>query len=218
MLSLVSDFQQNKPLVLNPKFVRGLKSILCDLSLDKVCAFFFFLPSLFKWQGYIDWFWPFPGFHFLVSEIHFTKFIFLQFSLDNWTVSYFHYSHWIMYIFCKFFHRGKRKFQCFHCKSYLYRIKPFYFFSRETKFQKPLTAPRFPCLLWSWDLITSVNIQEFIAKAITLPGEGEIMDMMEVADPDAVHAVRSFIRKQLAQELRSELLSTVCVLKYSDGN
>jgi aminopeptidase N len=36
------------------------------------------------------------------------------------------------------------------------------------------------------------------------------MDMMEVADPDAVHAVRTFIRKQLAWELKAELLSTVC--------
>ncbi|KAF8369838.1 hypothetical protein HHK36_032140 [Tetracentron sinense] len=85
MLSLVADFQTNKPLVLNPKFVHGLKSILSDSSLDK----------------------------------------------------------------------------------------------------------------------------EFIAKAITLPGVGEIMDMMEVADPDAVHAVRSFIRKQLASELKKEFLSTV---------
>ncbi|KAF3448585.1 hypothetical protein FNV43_RR09298 [Rhamnella rubrinervis] len=85
MLNLVADFQQNKQLVLNPKFVQGLKSILSDSSLDK----------------------------------------------------------------------------------------------------------------------------EFIAKAITLPGEGEIMDMMEVADPDAVHAVRRFIRKQLAHELKEELLCMV---------
>ncbi|XP_022736039.1 puromycin-sensitive aminopeptidase isoform X3 [Durio zibethinus] len=85
MLSLVTDFQQNKPLALNPKFVQGLRSILSDTSLDK----------------------------------------------------------------------------------------------------------------------------EFIAKAITLPGEGEIMDMMEVADPDAVHAVRTFIRKELALQLKSEFLSTV---------
>jgi aminopeptidase N len=41
------------------------------------------------------------------------------------------------------------------------------------------------------------------------------MDMMEVADPDAVHAVRSFIRKQLAGELKVELLSTVCLLPRS---
>ncbi|XP_019241394.1 PREDICTED: puromycin-sensitive aminopeptidase isoform X4 [Nicotiana attenuata] len=50
--------------------------------------------------------------------------------------------------------------------------------------------------------------KEFIAKAITLPGVGEIMDMMTVADPDAVHAVRTFIRKQLASELKEELLIT----------
>ena len=42
------------------------------------------------------------------------------------------------------------------------------------------------------------------------------MDIMEVADPDAVHAVRSFIRKQLASELRAELLSTVCYLPRSN--
>lgn len=36
MLSLVADIQQNKQLVLNPKFVLGLKSILSDSSLDKV--------------------------------------------------------------------------------------------------------------------------------------------------------------------------------------
>ncbi|KAL2525022.1 Peptidase M1 family protein [Abeliophyllum distichum] len=85
MLSLVSDFQQNKPLVLNPQFVHGLKTILSDPSLDK----------------------------------------------------------------------------------------------------------------------------EFIAKSLTLPGEGEIMDMMEVADPDAVHAVRTLIRKQLAVELKQKFVETV---------
>lgn len=35
------------------------------------------------------------------------------------------------------------------------------------------------------------------------------MDMMTVADPDAVHAVRTFIRKQLASELKEDLLITV---------
>lgn len=34
--------------------------------------------------------------------------------------------------------------------------------------------------------------------------------MMEVADPDAVHAVRSFIKKQLALQLKNDFLSTVC--------
>nr|GME06709.1 puromycin-sensitive aminopeptidase isoform X4 [Ipomoea batatas] len=92
MLNLVADFQQNKPLVLNPQFLQGIKSILNDSSLDK----------------------------------------------------------------------------------------------------------------------------EFIAKAITLPGEGEIMDMMPVADPDAVHAVRTFLRKQLASELKADLLRTVYENKSSE--
>nr|GEW44760.1 puromycin-sensitive aminopeptidase-like isoform X2 [Tanacetum cinerariifolium] len=34
--------------------------------------------------------------------------------------------------------------------------------------------------------------KEFVAKAITLPGEGEIMDMMEIADPDAFTAQRHY--------------------------
>lgn len=37
MLTLVDDFQHNKPLVLNSSFVDGFKRILCDSSLDKVC-------------------------------------------------------------------------------------------------------------------------------------------------------------------------------------
>ncbi|KAL3499325.1 hypothetical protein ACH5RR_038418 [Cinchona calisaya] len=92
MLSLVADFQENKPLILNPQFVEGIRSILCDSSLDK----------------------------------------------------------------------------------------------------------------------------EFISKAITLPGEGEIMDMMEVADPDAVHAVRNFIRKELASALKEEFLNTVKINRSSE--
>lgn len=35
------------------------------------------------------------------------------------------------------------------------------------------------------------------------------MDMMAVADPDAVHAVRTFIKKQLALQLKEEFLATV---------
>ncbi|XP_056692596.1 puromycin-sensitive aminopeptidase-like isoform X2 [Spinacia oleracea] len=92
MLSLVAHFQQNKPLLLNPKFVQGLKTILCDNTLDK----------------------------------------------------------------------------------------------------------------------------EFIVKAMTLPGVGEMMDMMEVADPDAVHAVRTFIRKELALQLKTDFLRTVQENKSSE--
>jgi len=128
MLSLVADFQQGKPLVLNPKFVQGLRSILSDSNLDKVWPVFFFLIFLLLFVGR--------------EEVE-----------DSCT-------------------RVDRR-----CNG-LMRLNLFV-------------------------------IQEFVAKAITLPGEGEIMDMMEVADPDAVHAVRSFIRKQLASELKAEFLRTV---------
>lgn len=50
--------------------------------------------------------------------------------------------------------------------------------------------------------------------AITLPGEGEIMDLMEVADPDAVHAVRCFIKKALALQLKEEFLIAVSFLIF----
>jgi aminopeptidase N len=35
------------------------------------------------------------------------------------------------------------------------------------------------------------------------------MDMMPVADPDAVHAVRTFIKKELASQLKDDLLAAV---------
>lgn len=64
-------------------------------------------------------------------------------------------------------------------------------------------------LLYKGRLKVFDTVQEFISKAMTLPGEGEIMDMMPVADPDAVHAVRTFIRKELAVQLKQELLAEV---------
>lgn len=112
MLGLVADFQQQKPLALNPSFVDGIRSILCNTTLDKV-----------------------------------------------------------------FYFRCKAPYVEFFCNAFL---KAF-----------------------------DLSVQEFISKALTLPGEGEIMDMMPVADPDAVHAVRTFIRKELALQLKQELLSAV---------
>jgi hypothetical protein len=39
------------------------------------------------------------------------------------------------------------------------------------------------------------------------------MDMMTVADPDAVHAVRTFIKKELALQLKDDLLAAVSNMK-----
>jgi hypothetical protein len=52
--------------------------------------------------------------------------------------------------------------------------------------------------------------QEFVAKCLSLPGESEIADLMDVADPDAIHTVRRFVIKEIAASLREDLLKTVC--------
>jgi aminopeptidase N len=46
----------------------------------------------------------------------------------------------------------------------------------------------------------------FLAEALTLPSEAYLADLMPVADPEAVHAVRQFVRKTLAACLKNELL------------
>jgi aminopeptidase N len=46
------------------------------------------------------------------------------------------------------------------------------------------------------------------ALALVLPGEGWLADRMQVADPVAVHQVRSAARAQLAAAYRDELLAT----------
>ncbi|KMZ62853.1 Puromycin-sensitive aminopeptidase [Zostera marina] len=51
--------------------------------------------------------------------------------------------------------------------------------------------------------------KEFISMAIRLPSSSEVMDLMKVADPDSVYAVRTFIRKELALQLKEQFLMTV---------
>ncbi len=45
----------------------------------------------------------------------------------------------------------------------------------------------------------------FAAEALTLPGETFVADQMDVADPDAVHAVRDFLRADIAGALQASL-------------
>eukprot|EP00850_Spirogloea_muscicola_P018948 SM000179S03420 [mRNA] locus=s179:98728:105272:- [translate_table: standard] len=49
----------------------------------------------------------------------------------------------------------------------------------------------------------------FLARAMSLPGESELADYMTVADPDAIHEVHTYVRRQLAGQLRTELLHLV---------
>jgi aminopeptidase N len=47
----------------------------------------------------------------------------------------------------------------------------------------------------------------FLAEALTLPSEAYLAELMEVADPTAIHRARQFVRKGLAEGLRTEFLA-----------
>ncbi|WP_153145272.1 aminopeptidase N [Dechloromonas sp. H13] len=44
----------------------------------------------------------------------------------------------------------------------------------------------------------------FVAEALTLPGEATLAEMLDVVDPDALHAARNALRRHLAEQLESE--------------
>ncbi|XP_024396860.1 puromycin-sensitive aminopeptidase [Physcomitrium patens] len=58
-------------------------------------------------------------------------------------------------------------------------------------------------------LLDSSLDKDFAARCLTLPAEGEIADLMDVADPDAVHIVRRFVVREVSACLREDLLNTV---------
>ncbi len=55
-------------------------------------------------------------------------------------------------------------------------------------------------------LASGEHDKDFLAEALTLPSEAYLSDLMSVADPDAVHQARQFVRKSLAEQLRAEFL------------
>jgi len=44
----------------------------------------------------------------------------------------------------------------------------------------------------------------FVAEALTLPGESTLAEMLEIVDPDALHAARNGLRRHLAERLEAE--------------
>jgi aminopeptidase N len=55
----------------------------------------------------------------------------------------------------------------------------------------------------------------FAAEALSLPSETYLAEQMAVVDPDAIHAVRTQLRRELARALRDELALTYQSLKIS---
>jgi aminopeptidase N len=49
---------------------------------------------------------------------------------------------------------------------------------------------------------------QFAAEALLLPSESFVADQMEVADPDAIHASRTFLRRELGRKLGPSLRAT----------
>ena len=72
-------------------------------------------------------------------------------------------------------------------------------------------APVFPesfVKAFSRVLADAAKDPAFAAEALSLPSEGYLAEQMEEADPDAIHAVRVGLRKQLAASLMGELLAS----------
>ncbi|AZS50884.1 aminopeptidase N [Entomomonas moraniae] len=49
--------------------------------------------------------------------------------------------------------------------------------------------------------------QAMVAEMLSLPAENYLVEISEVADPDAIHAARQFIRQQLANNLKGQFLT-----------
>jgi aminopeptidase N len=55
----------------------------------------------------------------------------------------------------------------------------------------------------------------FAAEALSLPSETYLAEQMDVVDPDAIHVVRTSVRRELGRTLRDELVRTYQSLKIS---
>ncbi|MDD2319078.1 MAG: aminopeptidase N [Geobacteraceae bacterium] len=56
-------------------------------------------------------------------------------------------------------------------------------------------------------LTSGDNDRAFLAEALTLPSEAYLAELMEVVDPTAIHWARQFVRRGLAEQLRSDFLA-----------
>jgi aminopeptidase N len=56
----------------------------------------------------------------------------------------------------------------------------------------------------------------FVAEALTLPGETTLAEMLDVVDPDALHAARNALRRHLAEQLEGEFTGLYTALAPSE--
>ena len=56
----------------------------------------------------------------------------------------------------------------------------------------------------------------FVAEALTLPGEGTLAELLDVVDPDALHAARNGLRRHLAEALEGEFSGLYAALAITE--
>ncbi len=69
---------------------------------------------------------------------------------------------------------------------------------------KPLLIPQNVINSYKNTLTNTVLDKSLIAQAMTLPSEGYLADQLDVVDVDGIHQARTFMRLQLARELKDE--------------
>ena len=80
---------------------------------------------------------------------------------------------------------------------------------------KPVDLPRAFVDAFARVLRDGPQDPAFAAEALGLPSETYLAEQMDVVDPDAIHAVRTHLRRELARALRDELAGTYRSLKIS---
>jgi aminopeptidase N len=56
----------------------------------------------------------------------------------------------------------------------------------------------------------------FVAEALTLPGETTLAELLDIVDPDALHAARNALRRHLAEQLADEFAGLYAALAVSE--
>jgi aminopeptidase N len=81
--------------------------------------------------------------------------------------------------------------------------------------KKPLFVS--PNLIQAFKMaLDSKTDRAFLAKALALPQETEIKDYYDYIDVTAIHTARSYLKKQLALELKEEFMETIKLCSQAD--
>jgi len=78
----------------------------------------------------------------------------------------------------------------------------------KTRQNQPLAVPKTVPAAFRQTLTDPDADPAIVSLALTLPAETYLAEQMEIADPAAIHRVRQYLRRELAEGCKSELLET----------